>query len=43
MAAEGAYMTEIAFLAGLVLGFAIGVPVLTRVWQVDVRSALKRV
>lgn len=43
MAAEGASMNEIAFLAGLALGFAIGVPVFARAWQVDIRGALKRV
>jgi hypothetical protein len=42
MAAEGTDMTELIFLAGLVLGVTIGVPVLARAWQVDVRGALKR-
>ena len=42
MATEGADMNELTFLAGLVLGVAIGVPVFARAWQVDVRGALKR-
>ena len=42
MAVERTDMTELTFLAGLVLGIAIGVPVFARVWEVDVRGALKR-
>jgi hypothetical protein len=42
MAAEGTDMTELTFLAGLVLGVAIGVPMLARAWRVNVRGALKR-
>ena len=37
------FENPIAFLAGLALGFVIGVPVLARTWQVDVRGALKHV
>jgi hypothetical protein len=42
MAVKGTDMTEITFLAGLVLGVAIGVPVFARAWRVDIRGALKR-
>jgi hypothetical protein len=42
MAVERLDMNEMTFLVGLVLGFAIGVSVLARAWQVDVRGVLKR-
>jgi hypothetical protein len=36
-------MNEIVFLVGLTVGIVIGVPALARLWQVDLRRALKRV
>ena len=43
MAVEVARMNELVFLVGLAMGLAIGVPVLVRAWEVDVRGALKHI
>jgi hypothetical protein len=36
-------MNVIVFVIGLTAGIAIGVPVLARLWHVDLRGAFKRV
>jgi uncharacterized membrane-anchored protein YhcB (DUF1043 family) len=36
-------MNEIVFLIGLIVGIVIGVPVLARLWHVDLRGTFKRV
>ena len=43
VAIDAARMNELVFLIGLAIGVSIGLPALARLWQVDLRGALKRV
>ena len=43
VAVDAVRMNEFVFLIGLAIGISIGVSTLARLWQVDLRGALKRV